>query len=275
MRSDTMTSDAQIERRSPRRFRASLLKKQAEYRYYRLDYIVGVLIKLIFFVAMLLSLSSHDSRRLLVSVTAFILWYFSAHILGKLGNVFIEEAYLGTLPQILMTRASLTSFAIVAGLTEVVVSTIWVTLFLLLVVVARLVPVGEIAGILSAPTITGFTITAGLALVGVIGIGLTLFGLSVAWKRVGSFTEVLIFYMLFFSGFFLPLQRMPKVVMLSGYASPLYWAVQALANVVDGVSPRGEYIAMVLVAVGWNALGLVITGYFLRRAKAKGTLTHY
>lgn len=258
-----------------RTFQGLLIKKRAEYRYYRLDYIVGVLIKFIFFVALLLSVGADDSRRLLVGISAFVLWYFSAHVLAKLGNAFIEEAVLGTLPQLLMTRTGLTRLAVVGGFAEVAVSTVWVSAFLVLVAAARLVPLVKMAALLSAPITVGFTVAGLLCLSGVIGIGLALFGLSVAWKRVGSFTEVLIFYMLFFSGFFIPLERLPATVRLSGYVSPLYWAVRAMTNLLEGLSPVIDYMVMALVAVGWNAVGLVLTGYLLRRAKARGTLTHY
>ncbi len=261
--------------RRPRPFRAFLIKKLAEYRHYRLDYTVGVLIKLIFFVAMLLSLGAEDTLGLVVRVTAFALWYFAAHILGKLGNIMIEEASLGTLAQILVTRTSLTAFAIVSGLTEAVVSTIWVVPFLVLVAAARLIPIGPVIAALSGLTVAGIALTAVLALGGIIGIGLTLFGVSLAWKQVGSFTEVVIFYMLLFSGFFLPLERVPALIMLLGYASPLYWAVQALTDVVHGVSPMAGWGAMVLLAAGWNGLGLVTTQLLLQKVKGQGTLTHY
>lgn len=252
---------------------ATLIKKVAEYRYYRWDYFVGLLIKFVFFLAMMTATQPSDSQQLNVRIVGFILWYFSAHILAKLGNVLIEEAYLGTLPQILVTRTSLIRFAIATALAEVLLSTIWVVGFVILV--QPMLPPG-ISTTWANPTSVLFTLCISvLCLVGIIGMGLVLFGLSVEWKRVGSFTEVLIFFMLFFSGFFIPSYRLPSAVLIAGYASPLFWSMKALSVSFGQLVIRHTLIFLIAVAVAWVVTGALCTHYFVERAKQKGTLTHY
>lgn len=257
----------------PRPLAAALVKKVAEYRYYRLDYFVGLLIKFVFLLAMITGVGPGSPEELNMRIIGFILWYFSAHILAKMGNILIEEAYLGTLPQVLVTRTSLMRFATATALAEVLLSTIWIAAFVL--IVWPMLPSGISAMWASARWVMCTLCVSALCLVGIAGMGFVLFGLSVEWKRVGAFTEVLIFFMLFFSGFFIPPHRLPAAILVAGRASPLFWSVKALGIPLGQETASGTVIPLMVVALVWVAAGMLSSRYFIERAKLKGTLTHY
>lgn len=259
--------------KNPRPLAASLIKKAGEYRYYRWDFFVGLLIKFIFFVAMITAVRPENPHQLSVQIVGFVIWYFSAHILGKLGNIIIEEAFLGTLPQILVSRTSLRTFAVMTAVAEVSLSTLWVVLFVGLV--WPILPIDVAPAWIDAGWVLWALLISFVCLVGIVGMGFVLFGLSIEYKRVGSFTEILTFFMLFFSGFFIPIDQFPTVVLGAAYASPLFWAIKSLS-----MSPVREFVESGMIplfatTLVWLVAGFLCTRFFITRAKRKGTLTHY
>jgi len=174
--------------------RAAFVKKKGEYRHYLLDYIVDLLIKFVFFVGMLIAYPETQPLEGLVRVSCFILWYLAAHVLAKMSNMLIEEAYLGTLPQILTTKTSLLLYLVAHTIAEVAMSLIWVVGFLALA--AFLMPFWTALAQLSLWQVGTALVVVVVALVGIVGIGFFLFGLSIKFKQVGSISELLIFIML-------------------------------------------------------------------------------
>jgi len=84
---------------------AFLIKKQAEFHRYWSDFIVGLFIKFIFFLGALYAKPIQNLDEAITRISAFSLWYLSAHVVSKLANSPLEEAYLGTLEQVLSMRA--------------------------------------------------------------------------------------------------------------------------------------------------------------------------
>lgn len=253
--------------------KAALIKKRAEYRYYATDYLLGVLIKFIFFIAMLMISPTAEPEDLLARALGFILWYFAAHILAKMSSTMVEEAYLGTVSQIFVARTPLQAFLATQAIAEVLLSMVWIAAFLVLTT-----PLAPILAAISQfnPSELGMVLLVfAIAISGLVGMGLFLFGLSIKFKQVGSFSEVLIFFMLFFSGFFIPVDNLPRFILGIGCLSPLFWATRIIGDIFHR-HILWEWIA-VAIGVGalWVLLGVVTTGYFYHQAKRKGTLTNY
>jgi len=253
-------------------FRAALIKKWAEYRYYRWDFAVGLLIKLIFFLAMMFTIPTGSPEEAAVRVSGFVLWYFGAHLIGKMANLLIEEAYLGTLPQVLASRLSIWAFLGVTAAAEVLLSSVWIAAFILLALPLAPIPAAALAQSLSRWS----SLAAALAaLLGLLGMALTIFGLSIEFKRAGSFAEVLIFFMLFFSGFFIPLDRVPPVLEALAAVSPLYWFASGMQQVLAGRPPWTPLAVLLGCSAAWLAAGVALTAVLMRRAAVHGTLTRY
>lgn len=253
--------------------KAALIKKRAEYRYYAADYLMGVLIKFIFFVAMLLISPTAEPKDLLSRVLGFVLWYFAAHILAKLSNTMVEEAYLGTASQIFVARTSLPVFLATLAMAEILLSTVWIATFLVLA--APFTPILSAISQFSPSELGMVLLVFAVTIFGLVGMGLCLFGLSIKFKQVGSFSEVLIYFMLFFSGFFVPVNNFPRFVLALGYLSPLFWAMKIIGDIFHGQIRWKWFVAAMAIGSLWIFLGVVITGTFLQQAKRKGTLTNY
>jgi len=252
---------------------AVLVKKKGEYRHYLADYLVGIAIKVIFLAAMVVAYPELSPRENLARILGFLLWYFAAHVLAKMSNMMIEEATLGTLSQLLTARVSV--FFQLAGLAvgEVIMSLIWIIPFA--AVATLLTGSASVLGELSGGQWVKLGLTLILGLSGVMGMGLVLFGISVRFKQVGSLSEVLIFFMLFFSGFFIPVAALPPVLLAIGLGSPLSWAFGLVERVLGGEPAGMGFAAQAAVAFGWTLSGTWIARAMLRRAKRQGALTTY
>ncbi|QIA26299.1 ABC transporter ATP-binding protein/permease [Thermaerobacter sp. PB12/4term] len=233
--------------------RAAWLKKRAEYRRYWLDFLVGLSIKCIFFLGALFAVPGAPPAELALRVLGFGLWYLSAHVVAKMGNMAMEEAYLGTAQQVLVTRTHPARWLAATVGVELGLSSIWVALFT--AVAALLTGPNVLVDGLRAAGWPGLPLAlAGLA--GMIGCGLVALGLSLRYKQVGSLVEVFLYYLLVFSGFFLPPGATPFPLKVLNAVSPL-------ARVVDGVrstwqgGPVGPVllaawgVAFLWLGVGW------------------------
>lgn len=245
---------------------AAWLKKSAEYRAYLFDFSVGLAIKFIFFTAALYVLPLSDPASAMVRVYGFVIWYLSAHLLAKVGNLLIEEAYLGTVGQVLVARIPFSHFALSVGILELGFSGLWVTAFVL--IAAAIAPILQALRSLWDVGIRA-SVFAVSSFVGIGGVGLVLLGLSIRFKRVGALAEVLNFYFLFFSGFFFPVEQLPPAVRQVDVLSPLFWAVVGLT---DGWRNLPYALAS---STFWLLLGLAVFRHSWEWARRAGRLTAY
>ena len=106
-----------------------------------------------------------------------------------------------------------------------------------------------------------------LALLGVWGLGLALLAASLRYKQVGSFTEMLTFYLLLFSGFFVSWEKLPLMVRAINALNPLYQMVMALSG--------REYLGLLASAAFWLLTGGLALAYSYRWALRAGRLLDY
>ncbi len=253
--------------------RAALLKKRGEYRHYHLDYAVGLGLKLMFFLTMLWAYPDFSSAQQAARIYGFVLWYLAAHLLAKMSNLVVEEAYLGTWEQILSSRTSLWTFLLAQGMAELVFSLVWVLPFGLIAMATT--PFRQVWGTLrwASWAIGGGTTV--LTVVALLGIGVVLFGISIRYKQIGSLSELLIFALLFFSGFFFPVEQFPFWARHLVVCSPLYWAFQGVQDVLAHRLPILAWKALFLHAIGWGLIGGLVTRFYWRWALRRGTLARY
>ncbi|MCG0276705.1 MAG: ABC transporter permease [Thermosediminibacteraceae bacterium] len=228
---------------------AFFIKKRAEYRRYWLDFAVGLAIKFIFFLGTLYASPIHTGSEAAIRLFGFSIWYLCAHVVSKLGNTVIEEAYLGTLEQVLSTRAR--PWQLVFGLivAEILFSFLWIAIFFVMAVL--IVGVNHVwSGLVTHAS--SLLIFGVISLIGMIGVGLTILGLSLRFKQVGSITEVLLYYLLVFSGFFLPPQFLPDFLHALNALSPLAWAVKGMNEGWSALPPA------IMSSAAWIFLGVLI-----------------
>ncbi|MFC0298441.1 ABC transporter permease [Geobacillus jurassicus] len=94
-------------------------------------------------------------------------------------------------------------------------------------------------------------------------------GLSFRLKQVGAVTEVLLYYLLMFSGFFLSPKLLPSVFHVLNFFSPLSWAVHGM---------RAGWPALVpalLVSCFWVGAGVIVLRSQWNWARKAGKLGSY
>lgn len=97
-------------------FRAFLARSFALQRRYFTDYALGLLVKVFFFTAILYTSQGYSARP--AYVAGFLLWYLAAHLLARMANFFLEEAYLGTLGRLLASPHSPAALVVALSLAE-------------------------------------------------------------------------------------------------------------------------------------------------------------
>ncbi|OPX02014.1 ABC transporter permease [Geobacillus proteiniphilus] len=245
---------------------ASFLKKRAEYRRYWFDFTVGLVIKFIFFLGTLYASPVQTGKEAAVRLFGFSLWYLSAHLISKLGNTAIEEAYLGTAEQVLSTRTPPWQLLIGVIVSEMLLSLVWIVLFF--ICAAAMLGFSEIWK--GATAIIGYiAVFCGISLLGMIGIGVLILGLSFRLKQVGAVTEVLLYYLLMFSGFFLSPKLLPAVFHALNFFSPLSWAVQGMRTGWPMLAPA------LFVSCFWVGVGAAVLRSQWNWARKAGKLGSY
>lgn len=245
---------------------AFLLKKRAEYRRYWLDLTVGFVIKFIFFLGTLYASPIQTGQEAVVRLFGFSLWYLSSHVVSKLGNTALEEAYLGTTEQVLSTRTKLWQLLFGLVIAEILLSLGLVAVFLGASTVIMGVPSLWSGMDPIAVQVIIFTI---LGLLGMIGLGLLILGLSLRYKQVGAITEAILYYFLIFSGFFLDPEFLPQAVHLLNVISPLAWAVEGMRNGWSILVPA------LLVSGVWILVGIIVLKWQWNWARRAGRLGSY
>lgn len=237
-------------------FRAFLARSFALQRRYFADYALGLLVKVFFFTAILYASQGNSARP--AYVAGFLLWYLAAHLLARMANFFLEEAYLGTLARLLASPHPPAAIVAALSLAELLMAVPWVAA---LAVYARLAGV-SLSGLGPDALVAGL-----LALVGVWGIGLTLLAASLRYKQVGSFTEMLTFYLLLFSGFFVPGEKLPLAARALNALNPLEWAV--------GIFSGRGFGPLLFAAAFWVLVGGAAFARGYGWARRRGRLLDY
>lgn len=237
-------------------FRAFLARSFALQRRYFTDYALGLLVKVFFFTAILYTSQGYSARP--AYVAGFLLWYLAAHLLARMANFFLEEAYLGTLGRLLASPHSPAALVVALSLAELSMALPWVAA---LAVYARLSGV-SLAGL--GPEALAASL---LALTGVWGLGLSLLAASLRYKQVRSFTEMLTFYLLLFSGFFVPGEKLPLALRTLNTLNPLEWAVRVFLG--EGFGP------LLAVTVFWVLVGGVAFAHSYSWGRRSGRLLDY
>ncbi|MGH3712811.1 MAG: ABC transporter permease [Micromonosporaceae bacterium] len=206
---------------------------------------------------------------ILLGMVAFTFAYLHVQkmfwrLLGEIQTGTLEQTYLSPLPSWLHVAAGRTAAAVVE--TAIVVAAMYgiTSLFVDLRLTWRvdvLVPLGFL-------------------LLGSAGFALAVAGLTLVWKRIEMLNDLLLLAVMFFSGAFLPLDRMP------GWAADMAMPL-ALTHGIAGLRTTmldGEPIPfwgpgglawLTATSVGWLIAGGVAFTLCERVAKRHGSLTRY
>lgn len=116
--------------------KAEFLKRLQEQWHYKLNYFSSIVATFIFFLGLVLVVGG-DGDPLLTMVMGFLFWFYGAGIIDEMVIYTVEEAQLGTLEQIFVTRTPVWAMLISKLIAMVTLSTARVVLFLLLIVLVQ------------------------------------------------------------------------------------------------------------------------------------------
>jgi ABC-2 type transport system permease protein len=262
--------------------RSEVIRLRGELQYYSLNYLAGVALNLILFGGIYFALteaSDTNQVNVLYLLVAYLVWYYASDILGQMSLTVLEEAMLGTLEQVYISRTPIHFVLLARTLSSLVKTSLFIIVFLIIVAPAFDL-LDYTAGLGVADWIALVGICA-VALIAATGLGLTLFGLSILFKRVGAVKMILDFVLLMFSGVFVSVKELPLVLKTVASFFPFTWALESLRLLVSqGMSAsevvsRGEWLAALVAAAAYLCTGALIASWCLDAGRRRGALAHY
>ncbi|GAG36760.1 unnamed protein product, partial [marine sediment metagenome] len=190
--------------------RSEVIRLRGELQYYSFNYLAGAALNLILFAGIYFAITkASDANQVNVFnlVVAYLVWYYASDILNQMSVTVLEEAMLGTLEQVYISRTPIHFVLLTRTLSSLLRTSLFIIVFLIIVV-----PAFDLLDYTAGLGVTDWVAVVGIcaiALIGATGLGLTLFGLSVLFKRIGAVKVMLDFVLLMFSGVFVSVKALP------------------------------------------------------------------
>ncbi len=262
--------------------RSEVIRLRGELRYYSFNYLAGLVLNLILFAGIYFAVTEASGTtevNVFNLLVAYLVWYYASDILNQLSLTVLEEAMLGTLEQVYISRTPMHSVFLTRSLSSLVRTSLFVIVFLVIVV-----PAFDLAEYTAGLGVAEWIALAGICAVGLIGaagLGLILFGLSILFKRIGAVKVILDFVLLMFSGVFVSVKELPVALEAVASVLPFTWALESLRLLVSHGVPaselisRGEWVAALVVAAVYLGAGTLIARSCVDAGRRRGALAHY
>lgn len=207
-----------------------------------------------------------------------LLWHIGTGALGYLTMAFEDEAKMGTLEQIMMSRSKITVIFLFKASITVIFTTIKSLIFF--VICAYIFGVNE--HIFSYGLMWLAIAAIGVVgIMGFIGLGFALAGLTLIYKRTQSLPGVLNYIFLFFSGTVVTIEALPPVIQHFAHILPITWTISVLRRIVVNHESLATIIAhkdvmyMYIANIGAFVFGIIAFNMLVNKAKAMGKVGHY
>jgi len=259
--------------------RADFVKYFAEFKYYKFNYSLGVVMHLLLFLGITYitgATSQLSNEVFLKIVVGFLLWWYATSIFSEMSLYILEEATLGTLEQVFTALTPFHVFIFSRIIATILRSTFWMITFgaILFVIFPNKFHWPQVNAF-------AFTLIIVLSLLTAIGLGFVLLGLSLLYKRMGALLGLIEYILLFFSGIFFALPSYPFGVRIIVYILPLSWGIENLRLLlVEGI-PLSKLMIMspmfflLLSTMSYIFLGIGVYRVCLKKAMTQGKLAHY
>lgn len=259
-----------------RLIKAEALMFIGELKQYYLNYIFFNLGLITMFIGLFYTFNQNAAKQeAAILLIGLIIWQLCTSAFTYFIGVIEDEALMGTLEQILMTRTSilrvLFTKAFVTSIFNVLKS---VVIFVICLLFFRCSDVFIHLGIknLIIISITIFTL-ASFYFLGLFAAGLALF-----YKRVRAVAQIVNYILLFFSNITIAIELLPIAFQPIGYIVPISWAMRIIRELVfnDGITIIGQNILGLILSTALRGIiGLFGFNLSMDRAKKSGKLGHY
>ncbi|MCL2398668.1 MAG: ABC transporter permease [Defluviitaleaceae bacterium] len=254
--------------------KAECLMLYGELKQYYMNYVFYNIGLLIIFMGIFYSFSDSDNGMALGMLYALVMWQLCMAALSYLPNVIQDEALMGTLEQISMTRTSifkvLISKVIVSAIFDIVKASVLFFICLFLFNLQGLIlEAGSInfllIGIIIATFVTFYAF------------GLFFAGVALFYKRIHAIIQVISYALLFFTNITVSVDYLPAVIRIISNIVPISWAVRYINMILEGYHGQLNEIVMwyLVSSILFIMVGFIGFRVLLMRAKKLGKLAHY
>ena len=259
--------------------KAECLMLFGELKQYRMNYIFYNIGLLIMFTGIFFSFSEsrdNSTNAALVLLYGLVLWQLCVSALTYLPNVIQDEAMMGTIEQISMTRTNFVSVLFSKVFVSATFDTLKaIILFIVCLFIFNASHLVYEAGLKNLIVLVIIVCTYACFYT----FGLFFAGLALFFKRVQSIVQIVSYGLLFFTSITAPISQLPTVVQFFSAIIPLTWAVSLIEYVLSGnLSQRNLstiIVGFILSSLAFVLIGIIGFKLFMKRAKQSGKLAHY
>ena len=207
-----------------------------------------------------------------------LLWHIGTGALSYLTMAFEDEAKMGTLEQIMMSRGRITVIFLTKSFITVIFTSVKCLVFF--VICANIFGVAEYIFSYGLMWLAIAAVSV-IGIIGFVGLGFGLAGLTLIYKRTQSLPGVLSYIFLFFSGTVVTTEALPPVIQYFAHILPITWTISVLRRIIvdhqsiTSILAQTDTLYMVLANIGALIIGIIAFNLLVNKAKAMGKVGHY
>lgn len=257
--------------------KAEWLMLKGELKQYYVNYIFYNLGLVTMFIGLFYSLDyKRNSKEGAILLVGLVMWQLCTSALSYFAYVVTDEATMGTLEQIFMTRTSLIKVLIAKATVNFGFNMFKaVILFLICGLFFQNMSIFMTLGFNNLWIILIVLIVAFSFYI----LGLLTAGLALFFKRVGAVTQILNYILLFFSNITSPISALPAFIRPISYTVTVSWGMALIRDIITyndiGAIGAKDLLYFGMSFFGFTFMGMVGFSLSLKAAKEKGKLGHY
>lgn len=244
-----------------------LSRMLSEIKAYLLDNAVSIVDNILICIGLLVGVGSDffPGRSQGYALIGMMLWRCTIICLQTSCGIIQKELRLGTLEQLMSSSYSFLKLLIVRLEAKMLIE-IW-KLFLAMLVIAAIFNIkfyNEVDFIL---IITAFLVS----IAGAFGMGFIVAGIALVYKKASALVNSISYFVLFFTGVFIPLELLPDSFSLIAKSLPFIWAI----NTIQSNQFNYCFVSLVMTSIFWLVLGCIIFKFCNSKILISGTAGKY
>lgn len=246
--------------------RAEMLMLFGELKHYYFNYIFYNLGIVILFIGMIKNFEFKDN--IILEIVSLITWHIITSSISYLCNVIQDEAVMGTLEQLFLTKANILKIFF----SKVVVNVLFtLTKSIILFVMCLLVFHKSLDTKITIYFITTVLLVEIIMATGSYSFGLLLGGIALYFKRISSFVQVISNILLFFSGILVTIN--PNNILY--YLLPIPSGIDIIKGAINKSINFQSFITFILITSVYIIISIIVFNKLMNKTKKDGVLGNY
>ncbi len=244
-----------------------------ELKQYSLNYIFYNLGLLVMFMGIFFTTGEKEGPEGLILLFGLAMWQIASSAIGYLGYIIQDEAALGTLEQIFMTRTNIFQVFCSKVIVNFVFSVVKAAILFFICAFAF-----GIQGNLLSLGIKGFLVffVTIIVVVSFYIVGLMFGGMALFFKRISNVVQVISYLLLFFTNITIPVNELPYGLQIISSFVPISWAM----DIIRAIIKNEPVLLQSIVGFGISSVCYVVLGVYIfvqciSIAKQNGKLAGY